>query len=206
LPRRRHRAGQHRLARAAHHRSLLPAARDRYGALELPRFDFLWLVQTGQRTVADHAIFERQEVEDPRSYRRVVVVAGFLALTLDVVFGLLVSTAVADRLMPRARSVEVHRWLSSVTLALTATHALALLADRFIRFDVLILLVPFAAPYRALAVGLGLHRPARALRAVTGARCFAGRASRAAPEPRSSRSAPAVAQLGSAATSAKITT
>lgn len=87
---------------------------------------------------------------------RAAGVIAFVALTLDVVFGLLVSTGAADRLVPRGRSVEIHRWLSSVALALTAGHAVVLLGDRFVRFDVLDLLVPFLSPYRAVAVGLGI--------------------------------------------------
>jgi hypothetical protein len=47
------------------------------GSLQLPRFDFLWQVQTGQRMVADRTVFERQEAEDPVVYRRVTVVAGW---------------------------------------------------------------------------------------------------------------------------------
>lgn len=87
---------------------------------------------------------------------RAAGVTAFLALTLDVIFGLFVSTGAADRLLPRARSADVHRWLSTVALALTALHALALTADRFVRFDVLDALVPLLSSYRPLAVGLGV--------------------------------------------------
>jgi predicted ferric reductase len=87
---------------------------------------------------------------------RAAGVTAFLALTLDVVFGLLVSTGAADRWIPRARSVDVHRWLSTVALTMTAVHALALLGDRFVRFDVLDVLVPFLSSYRAFAVAVGI--------------------------------------------------
>lgn len=87
---------------------------------------------------------------------RAAGITAFLALTLDVLFGLLVSTGAADRLVPRHRSVEIHRWLSSVALALIAVHALALTADRFVRFDVLDAMVPFLSSYRPVAVGLGI--------------------------------------------------
>lgn len=87
---------------------------------------------------------------------RAAGVTAFVALTLDVIFGLLVSTGAGDRLVPRARSVDVHRWLSSVALALTGVHAIALLGDRFVRFDVLDLLVPFLSSYRSVAVALGV--------------------------------------------------
>lgn len=87
---------------------------------------------------------------------RAAGVTAYLALALDVIFGLLVSTRAADRWIPRGRTVELHRWLSTVALSLTGVHAVALLADRFIRFDVLDLLVPFVSSYRSLAVGLGV--------------------------------------------------
>jgi predicted ferric reductase len=87
---------------------------------------------------------------------RAAGVTAFLALSLDVAFGLFISTGVADRAIPRARIVEAHRFLSGVTLALTALHAAALLGDRFIRFDVLDVLVPLVSKYRPLSIGLGL--------------------------------------------------
>lgn len=87
---------------------------------------------------------------------RAAGVTAFLALTLDVVFGLFVSTGAADRVIPRARSIDVHRWLSMVALAMTGVHALALLADRFVRFDLLDVLVPFVSSYRVFAVALGV--------------------------------------------------
>jgi methionine sulfoxide reductase heme-binding subunit len=87
---------------------------------------------------------------------RAAGVTAFLALTLDVVFGLFVSTRAVDRLIPRARSVDIHRWLSAVALTMSAVHALALLGDRFVRFDVLDLLVPFLSSYRSVAVALGV--------------------------------------------------
>ena len=87
---------------------------------------------------------------------RAAGITAYLALTLDVVFGLFLSSSMADGWIARARSVEVHRWLSSVVLTLTAAHAIALLGDRVVRFDLLDVLVPFLAPYRPFAVGLGV--------------------------------------------------
>lgn len=87
---------------------------------------------------------------------RAAGITAFLAVTLDVLFGLSVSTGAVDRLLPRARVTEIHRWLSSVALALTAAHALALLGDRFVRFDALAVAVPFLSAYRPAAVALGV--------------------------------------------------
>ncbi|HTJ82095.1 MAG TPA: ferric reductase-like transmembrane domain-containing protein [Polyangiaceae bacterium] len=58
--------------------------------------------------------------------------------------------------LPRARSVETHRWLATVALSLTGLHALALLGDRFIHFDALDLLIPLMSSYRSYAVALGV--------------------------------------------------
>lgn len=80
--------------------------------------------------------------------------AAFAALSLDVVAGLLVSTK--NRSVPRAALVELHGWLSPVALALVLGHALVLLADSYIRFDLLDVIVPFASRYRPVAVGLGV--------------------------------------------------
>lgn len=87
---------------------------------------------------------------------RAAGVTAYLALTLDVAFGLFLSTGSADRWIPRARSVEVHRWLSSATLVLIGAHGLLLLGDGFTRFDLLDACVPFAASYRPTALALGI--------------------------------------------------
>jgi sulfoxide reductase heme-binding subunit YedZ len=82
--------------------------------------------------------------------------AAFAALALDVIIGLLVSTRAGDRWIARAHAIDLHGWLSPVALALVVGHALILLADHYIRFDVLDLIVPFVTPYRPLAVGIGV--------------------------------------------------
>jgi predicted ferric reductase len=86
---------------------------------------------------------------------RAAGLTAYAAITLAVVFGLLLSTGAADRWVARARSVEAHRFLSTAALALVALHALVLLADGHVRFGLLDVLVPFRAPWRGFAVGLG---------------------------------------------------
>lgn len=92
----------------------------------------------------------------PWTTARASGLTALLALTLDIVFGLLVSTGAADRLIRRGRAVEVHRWLSSVGLVLIAIHVLVLTTDRFVRFDLFDVLVPFLSSYRRVAVGVGV--------------------------------------------------
>jgi predicted ferric reductase len=87
---------------------------------------------------------------------RVAGLTAYLALTAVVALGMLVSTGALDRWIARARCLDLHRFLSSVMLALVATHGLAFIGDRVASFDVLDVLVPFLAPYRPVAVGIGV--------------------------------------------------
>jgi methionine sulfoxide reductase heme-binding subunit len=87
---------------------------------------------------------------------RAAGVTAFGALTLDVVFGLFVSTGAIDRWVPRGASVDVHRWLSSVALTFVGVHALALLGDAWITYDAIDLVVPWSTSYRPGAVAIGI--------------------------------------------------
>ena len=73
-----------------------------------------------------------------------------------MILGLVLSTRLANRVLAKGAGAELHRWLSPLALALVLGHAAILLADGYIRFDVLDVLVPFASPYRPVAVGIGV--------------------------------------------------
>lgn len=107
--------------------------------------------RTGWATIS----IPRPEGTGPWMLSRATGVTAFIALSLEVILGLLVSTRTGDRWLTRAHAIDLHGWLSPVTLALVAGHAIVLLADRYVRFDVLDLLVPFASPFRPAAIGLG---------------------------------------------------
>ncbi len=92
----------------------------------------------------------------PWTTARASGLTALLALALGMVFGLLVATGAADRLIRRGRAIEIHRWLSSVSLVLIAIHIVVLTTDRFVRFDLLDVLVPFLSSYRRMAVGVGV--------------------------------------------------
>jgi sulfoxide reductase heme-binding subunit YedZ len=89
-------------------------------------------------------------------FSRATGVLAYVAMSLDVIVGLLVSTRSADRLVPRGQLVDVHGWLSPITLALVLAHGGVLLADRYVRFDVIDLVVPFASSRWPVAVGIGV--------------------------------------------------
>jgi predicted ferric reductase len=87
---------------------------------------------------------------------RAAGVTAYVALALATIWGLLLSTTMADAVISRGRSLEAHRWLSAAALALSVAHAVPLVGDRYVSFDLLDILVPFLAPYRPIAVGLGI--------------------------------------------------
>jgi sulfoxide reductase heme-binding subunit YedZ len=98
----------------------------------------------------------RPEGTGPWLLSRATGITAFVALSLDAILGLLVSTRAGERHLTRARAIDLHGWLSPVALVLVAGHALALLGDRYVGFDLLDVAVPFAAPVRTAAVGLGV--------------------------------------------------
>ena len=103
-----------------------------------------------------HVAVPRVETTAPWLLSRVTGVTAFVALSLDVILGLLVSTRAASHLFAKGVAIDLHRWLSPLALALVLAHVVLLLADGYVRFDVLDVLVPFASPYRPVAVGIGV--------------------------------------------------
>lgn len=89
-------------------------------------------------------------------FSRATGLVAYAALSMDVIVGLLVSTRSADRVVPRGHLVDIHGWLSPLTLVLVLAHGGVLLADRFIRFDIIDIAVPFASSRWPIAVGLGV--------------------------------------------------
>jgi predicted ferric reductase len=86
---------------------------------------------------------------------RLLGILSWAALTGSVIYGLLLSTGILDALAHRTVSFALHQELSAVGLGLALVHAALLTLDSSVPFNVTELLVPFAAPYRPLWVGLG---------------------------------------------------
>ena len=101
-------------------------------------------------------LLPRAEGAGPWMLSRSAAFTAYVALSLEIALGLLVSTGAADRWIARARFVELHQWLSSATLVLVGAHVLSLLGDGFAGLDALDLSVPFLAPLRRVATGLGV--------------------------------------------------
>lgn len=85
--------------------------------------------------------------------------AGMLAAILMVgalVLGVLAATRALKEIDRPAWLVALHRWFSVLTAIAVVTHLLALVADSYLHFGLVELLVPFTSSWRPLAVTLGV--------------------------------------------------
>ena len=89
-------------------------------------------------------------------FSRATGLLAYVALSLDVIVGLLVSTRSGDRLASRGQLVDLHGWLSPLALVLVLAYGGILLADGYVRFDLIDLVVPFASSRWPVAVGIGV--------------------------------------------------
>jgi predicted ferric reductase len=95
----------------------------------------------------------------PKAYWYLSRATGFVALGLlwlSMVMGLLISDKIA-RAWPGAQAAfSMHEYVSLLGLGFAAFHALILLGDRYIGYDLRQVLLPFASQgYRPVWIGLG---------------------------------------------------
>jgi len=83
------------------------------------------------------------------------IVAWVLAVAA-VLWGLALSSRAAGKRPRPAWLLDLHRHLGGLTLLFTAAHVGALIADSYVHFDVVDVLVPFAAGWRTGAVAWGV--------------------------------------------------
>jgi predicted ferric reductase len=86
---------------------------------------------------------------------RAAGIMSYLLLWLSTVWGLAVSNKVLDPVLHRAFTYDFHQFLSLLAIAFIFLHIGVLLADQYLPFSVAQILVPFAAPYRPVWVGIG---------------------------------------------------
>ena len=86
---------------------------------------------------------------------RAAGIISYLLLWLSTVWGLAVSNKILDPVLHRAFTYDFHQFLSLLAIGFVFLHIVVLLADQYLPFSVAQILVPFAAPYRPVWVGLG---------------------------------------------------
>ena len=77
-------------------------------------------------------------------------------LTLTVVWGLLLSSKLLGRKPTPAWILDLHRFIGGATVVFTVVHLVAILADSYVHFDLMAILVPFASDWNPLAVAWGI--------------------------------------------------
>jgi sulfoxide reductase heme-binding subunit YedZ len=86
---------------------------------------------------------------------RLVAFLSYFAIAGSVVYGLLLSTKILDSIAHRPVSFALHQDLAAIGLGLAGIHVILLGLDSTVPFSFGDMLVPFAAPYRPLWVGVG---------------------------------------------------
>lgn len=88
-------------------------------------------------------------------FERVFGFTAYLALTGSVVYGLLLSTRLLDRIAHRPVSYTLHQDLASIGIGLAGVHGFLLGLDHTMPFSVAQILVPGLSPHAPLAVAIG---------------------------------------------------
>lgn len=86
---------------------------------------------------------------------RLIGFLSYFAIAGSVVYGLLLSTKILDAIAHRPVSFALHQDLAAIGLGLAGVHAVLLGLDASVPFSLFEIVVPFAAPYRPLWVGVG---------------------------------------------------
>ena len=83
-------------------------------------------------------------------------IVAWALLTGSVLWGILLATRMLKAIDRPAWLLDLHRWLSALTIFAVALHLVALYADSYVKFSVTDLMVPFVATWRPFAVALGV--------------------------------------------------
>jgi sulfoxide reductase heme-binding subunit YedZ len=87
---------------------------------------------------------------------RAAGLTGYVLLWLSTAWGLVVSNKILDPLLHRSFSYDFHEFLSLLAIGFVTLHVVVLLADQYLPFNLLQVLIPFISPYRPVWVGLGV--------------------------------------------------
>lgn len=87
---------------------------------------------------------------------RAAGIGAYLMLWASVTWGLVATTSLFGKRVPKATSVALHQAFSTLGLLLLVTHLGVLLVDSFMPFAWLDLLIPLRATYRPVGVAFGI--------------------------------------------------
>ncbi len=110
----------------------------------------VWIVQ--------HGLFSPTLAQTDNWTWYIIRASGLMAyvlLTVTTLWGLALSSKLIRNWSPGPLSMVMHSTLSWLALSFAALHALLLMADKYLPYQLTEVLIPFTGPYRPLAVGLG---------------------------------------------------
>jgi methionine sulfoxide reductase heme-binding subunit len=87
---------------------------------------------------------------------RAAGIGAYLMLWASVTWGLVATTSLFGKRVPKATSVALHQAFSTLGLLLLVTHLGVLLVDSFMPFGWLDIVIPLRATYRPVGVALGI--------------------------------------------------
>ncbi len=82
-------------------------------------------------------------------------IVAWLLLTSVVLAGILTPAKLSDRQRP-AWSIDLHRWLATLTIGFLTLHLVALVADDYVEFTLADLAIPYATDWKPFPVALGI--------------------------------------------------
>jgi DMSO/TMAO reductase YedYZ heme-binding membrane subunit len=77
-------------------------------------------------------------------------------VSVSVLWGLIVSGRLTRRVPPPAWNLDLHRFLGGLAVTFTALHIVGLMADSYVQFSWVDVLVPFATSWKPGAVAWGI--------------------------------------------------
>ncbi len=83
-------------------------------------------------------------------------VVAWLFLTASVLWGIFLSTDLFPKHRRPAWLLDLHRWLGGLTVAFVVVHVASLIADSYVQFNLVDVLLPFASEWRPVPVALGV--------------------------------------------------
>ena len=101
-------------------------------------------------------LFAASSVQSLWYVTRAAGISAYLLLWLSTAWGLAVSSKIFDPILHRFFTYDMHQFLSLLAIGFATLHIAVLLGDRYLPFSLVEILVPFAAPYRPVWVGLGV--------------------------------------------------
>jgi predicted ferric reductase len=117
-----------------------------------------WVPPAARQAIAQEAALMWPATAKTSAYwymSRGAGLVSYMLLWATAAWGLLVSTKLVKGLVAAPFVAGLHEFLSLTTLSFAAFHGLALLGDRYINFNLINIVYPFAATYRPGWVGLG---------------------------------------------------